>query len=163
MLAQSRESSSPLYRIREPRSSSSSSLSLAFSIPESESRPSSPTSSVFSSKSSSPGTMSSQISDMAAMVEQHYFESNPPPKGLDKHTAQARDFIAEHAKTGRKVVLVSSGGTTVPLGKATSPLPRFGVPRANHPSREANSPLHRQLLRRYPRRNKRGVLPGSRL
>jgi len=60
---------------------------------------------------------SSQISDVAAIVEQHYFQSNPPPKGLEKHTSQAQDFISQHAAAGRRVVLVSSGGTTVPLGE----------------------------------------------
>ncbi|KAH8908039.1 DFP-domain-containing protein [Coniochaeta sp. PMI_546] len=62
---------------------------------------------------------SSQVSDAAAIIEQHYFETNPPPKGLDEHTALARDFISQHAATGRKVVLVSSGGTTVPLERQT--------------------------------------------
>jgi phosphopantothenate-cysteine ligase len=62
---------------------------------------------------------SSQASEAAAIAEQHYFQSNPPPKGLEEHTSLARDFVAQHAAAGRRVVLVSSGGTTVPLGKQT--------------------------------------------
>ncbi|KAB5562789.1 DNA/pantothenate metabolism flavo protein [Coniochaeta sp. 2T2.1] len=62
---------------------------------------------------------SAQATDAAAMAEQHYFESNPPPKGLEEHTALARDFVAQHAAAGHKVVLVSSGGTTVPLERQT--------------------------------------------
>jgi phosphopantothenate-cysteine ligase len=51
------------------------------------------------------------------VAEQLYFSNNPPPKGLDQHVSLARDFISQHAANGRRVVLVSSGGTTVPLGK----------------------------------------------
>ncbi|RKU45377.1 hypothetical protein DL546_003223 [Coniochaeta pulveracea] len=57
--------------------------------------------------------------DAASMAEELYFNSHPPPKGLEHHTALARDFIAEHSAKGTRVVLVSSGGTTVPLEKNT--------------------------------------------
>lgn len=52
-------------------------------------------------------------------AEDHYFSSNPPPKDLPKHEALARDFIAQHAAANRRVVLVTSGGTTVPLERNT--------------------------------------------
>lgn len=55
----------------------------------------------------------------AADVEDHYFSSNPPPKALPQHVAQAEAFIAAHAAAGRRVVLITSGGTTVPLEKQT--------------------------------------------
>lgn len=52
-------------------------------------------------------------------VEDQYFSSNPPPKALPHHIAQAQDFIDFHVAAGRRVVLVTSGGTTVPLEKQT--------------------------------------------
>ncbi|KAL8413612.1 hypothetical protein RB594_005032 [Gaeumannomyces avenae] len=55
--------------------------------------------------------------DLAA--EDHYFSSNPPPKGLAAHEALARAFIDSHRAAGRRVVLVTSGGTTVPLERQT--------------------------------------------
>lgn len=54
-----------------------------------------------------------------AAAEDAYFASNPPPRHLDEHAAQARAFIDGHAAAGRRVVLVTSGGTTVPLEKQT--------------------------------------------
>lgn len=52
-------------------------------------------------------------------VERDYFEVNPAPASLDKHTSLAREFIDFHAAAGRRVVLVTSGGTTVPLERQT--------------------------------------------
>jgi phosphopantothenate-cysteine ligase len=52
-------------------------------------------------------------------LEDHYFSSNPPPKTLPHHESLARAFIAQHAAAGRRVVLVTSGGTTVPLERNT--------------------------------------------
>ena len=52
-------------------------------------------------------------------VERDYFNVNPAPASLDKHTSLASDFIDFHAATGRRVVLVTSGGTTVPLERQT--------------------------------------------
>lgn len=54
--------------------------------------------------------------NLAALAEDHYFNANPPPKDLDKHVALAREFIDYHSAAGRRLVLVTSGGTTVPLG-----------------------------------------------
>ncbi|KAI1211846.1 DFP-domain-containing protein [Annulohypoxylon truncatum] len=53
------------------------------------------------------------------VVENSYFSSNPPPKALPQHVAAAESFINQHATANRRVVLVTSGGTTVPLEKQT--------------------------------------------
>ncbi|KAL2758555.1 hypothetical protein ACRALDRAFT_2026085 [Sodiomyces alcalophilus JCM 7366] len=58
-------------------------------------------------------------SAMNVDVEDHYFSSNPPPKALAHHEALARDFINQHAAANRRVVLITSGGTTVPLERNT--------------------------------------------
>ncbi|KAK3900386.1 hypothetical protein C8A05DRAFT_35975 [Staphylotrichum tortipilum] len=57
--------------------------------------------------------------NLAALAEDHYFAANPPPKDLANHVALAREFIDYHAAAGRRLVLVTSGGTTVPLEKQT--------------------------------------------
>lgn len=48
-----------------------------------------------------------------------YFDWNPPPKGLHIHTTLAKAFIQQHHTSARRVVLVTSGGTTVPLENQT--------------------------------------------
>ena len=48
-------------------------------------------------------------------AESAYFNSNSPPKNLPKHEALARAFINYHVAANRRLVLVTSGGTTVPL------------------------------------------------
>jgi phosphopantothenate---cysteine ligase (ATP) len=50
-----------------------------------------------------------------------WFESNPAPKSLKPHAALAREFIEFHveASSDRRIVLVTSGGTTVPLENQT--------------------------------------------
>ncbi|XDG07871.1 hypothetical protein ABKA04_007486 [Annulohypoxylon sp. FPYF3050] len=53
------------------------------------------------------------------VVENSYFSSNPPPKSLPKLVTAAESFIDQHAAANRRVVLVTSGGTTVPLEKQT--------------------------------------------
>ncbi|KAG5971346.1 hypothetical protein E4U58_007639 [Claviceps cyperi] len=59
-------------------------------------------------------------SPSALAVEDAYFASNPPPKALPEHTALASAFIGSHAELPhRRVVLITSGGTTVPLEKQT--------------------------------------------
>jgi phosphopantothenate-cysteine ligase len=104
------------------RERSSSAFTLSFNLPDS--RPSSPTSSVFSTASHS--TMSSSTSrpdlnrqNTADIAEHDYFSENPAPKSLDEHSALAKAFIDEHAAAGRRVVLITSGGTTVPLERQT--------------------------------------------
>ena len=54
-----------------------------------------------------------------AEAESVYFSNNPPPKTLPKHEALARAFVNDHVEAGRRVVLVTSGGTTVPLENQT--------------------------------------------
>ena len=56
---------------------------------------------------------------MSATEEDVYFSTNPPPRNLDAHVEQARSFIDAHAAAGRRVVLLTSGGTTVPLERQT--------------------------------------------
>jgi len=46
---------------------------------------------------------------------EEYFATQPPPPTLDKDIAAVRQFIQRQANEGRNVVLVTSGGTTVPL------------------------------------------------
>ncbi|KKA28770.1 hypothetical protein TD95_002843 [Thielaviopsis punctulata] len=58
-------------------------------------------------------------SAVSAFHEDQYFSQNPPPKNLDSITKAAAAFINEHAAAHRRVVLVTSGGTTVPLEKQT--------------------------------------------
>ncbi|KAI4251597.1 MAG: hypothetical protein LQ352_004758 [Teloschistes flavicans] len=48
-------------------------------------------------------------------MDDEYFRHNPAPKTLPPQTALARAFIAQHLQDGRRLVLVTSGGTTVPL------------------------------------------------
>eukprot|EP00123_Amoebidium_parasiticum_P014656 comp22585_c1_seq1/m.34576 comp22585_c1_seq1/g.34576 ORF comp22585_c1_seq1/g.34576 comp22585_c1_seq1/m.34576 type:complete len:314 (-) comp22585_c1_seq1:31-972(-) len=44
-----------------------------------------------------------------------YFATQPPPVDLDRQRAQLDDFLALHKAQGRPVVIITSGGTTVPL------------------------------------------------
>lgn len=55
----------------------------------------------------------------AQQAESYYFTHEPPPKDLRTNTTLAREFITRHAEGGRRVVLVTSGGTTVPLEQQT--------------------------------------------
>jgi phosphopantothenate---cysteine ligase (ATP) len=52
-------------------------------------------------------------------TESAYFSSHPPPKTLKNHEALARAFISLQVESGRRVVLVTSGGTQVPLEQQT--------------------------------------------
>ncbi|KAK7537314.1 phosphopantothenate-cysteine ligase [Phyllosticta citribraziliensis] len=54
-----------------------------------------------------------------AAAESQYFSSNPPPANLSNHLTLARAFVERHAAEGRRVALVTSGGTTVPLEEQT--------------------------------------------
>lgn len=52
--------------------------------------------------------------------EHDYFQTNPPPKSLTHDAELAQSFINTHAANAtRRVVLVTSGGTTVPLERNT--------------------------------------------
>ncbi|KAF1842335.1 phosphopantothenate-cysteine ligase-like protein [Cucurbitaria berberidis CBS 394.84] len=55
----------------------------------------------------------------AQQAESYYFTHEPPPKDLKTNTTLAREFIGRHADEGRRLVLVTSGGTTVPLETQT--------------------------------------------
>ena len=48
-----------------------------------------------------------------------YFDNNPAPENLDGHSQLARAFISQHAGQQKRVALVTSGGTTVPLENQT--------------------------------------------
>ena len=57
---------------------------------------------------------------MASIEEENaYFSTNPAPKHLPSHISLAESFISRHALENRRVVLITSGGTTVPLEKQT--------------------------------------------
>lgn len=58
---------------------------------------------------------------ITAAEEDYYFDNNPPPASLGPHTQSAADFVSHHASVDpqRRVVLVTSGGTTVPLENQT--------------------------------------------
>ncbi|KAI0701393.1 phosphopantothenate-cysteine ligase [Cytidiella melzeri] len=51
----------------------------------------------------------------ASFSAETYFATQPPPPTLDEDVARVRDFIQRQREARRKVVLVTSGGTTVPL------------------------------------------------
>lgn len=55
----------------------------------------------------------------AEIAEEDYFTTNPPPATLQTHGDLAASFIRQHAGAKRRVVLVTSGGTTVPLENQT--------------------------------------------
>ncbi|KAJ5153164.1 Phosphopantothenate--cysteine ligase CAB2 [Penicillium canariense] len=64
--------------------------------------------------------MAPSLGDMEpAEAESAYFNEYPPPKALPNHEALARAFIERHVEANRRVVLVTSGGTTVPLETQT--------------------------------------------
>ncbi|KAK2850681.1 hypothetical protein FQN49_005422 [Arthroderma sp. PD_2] len=52
-------------------------------------------------------------------AESYYFKINPAPPSLQEHHELAKEFIDRHVQTGRRLVLVTSGGTTVPLETQT--------------------------------------------
>lgn len=95
----------------------SSTFTLAFNL--SASPPPSPTSSVFSCASSNQSMSSASSNQAAEAAERDYFNENPVPTTLAAHSALAKAFIDQHAAGGRRVVLITSGGTTVPLERQT--------------------------------------------
>ncbi|OAQ96558.1 hypothetical protein LLEC1_06350, partial [Akanthomyces lecanii] len=58
-------------------------------------------------------------SSQSVQAEDAYFSSNPPPRLLASHLSRAESFIGAHAAAGHRVVLITSGGTTVPLERQT--------------------------------------------
>lgn len=63
----------------------------------------------------------SQVNGTSGDAATDYFNSSVPPKALASHQALAREFVQYHLETSpdRRVVLVTSGGTTVPLENQT--------------------------------------------
>lgn len=61
------------------------------------------------------------MSPMIDDHEDHYFQKNPAPKALSNHQTLAREFIQYHLENSgsRRIALVTSGGTTVPLENQT--------------------------------------------
>ena len=51
--------------------------------------------------------------------DRKYFDESPRPEGLDSHAELVKAFISHHILSARAVVLVTSGGTTVPLENQT--------------------------------------------
>lgn len=65
------------------------------------------------------GNMTNELTSMEE-AEDQYFTVNPPPKSLQSHLTLARSFISAHASSPtQRLVLVTSGGTTVPLENQT--------------------------------------------
>jgi len=63
-----------------------------------------------------------QATTLAAMANpdgSDYFRANAPPPALKSHKKLASAFITDHFQSNRSVVLVTSGGTTVPLENQT--------------------------------------------
>lgn len=54
-----------------------------------------------------------------SLDEDNYFKTNIPPPYLEELTKETTEFVKFHEKSGRKIVLVTSGGTTVPLENNT--------------------------------------------
>ena len=55
----------------------------------------------------------------SASHESHYFQKNARPENLEADIKLAKAFVSYHSQYNRGVVLVTSGGTTVPLEKQT--------------------------------------------
>ena len=51
--------------------------------------------------------------------DKSYFDESSPPETLGSHAELAKAFISHHLRSDRAVVLVTSGGTTVPLENQT--------------------------------------------
>ncbi|KAJ3109838.1 hypothetical protein HDU97_000068 [Phlyctochytrium planicorne] len=48
-----------------------------------------------------------------------YYLTTPPPPNLEATAQRVREFVDRHKSAGRRIVLVTSGGTTVPLESQT--------------------------------------------
>ena len=54
-----------------------------------------------------------------SITDVEYFRTNAPPLFLESNRRLARTFVEDHLHAGNEVVLVTSGGTTVPLENQT--------------------------------------------
>ncbi|PWN42062.1 DFP-domain-containing protein [Ceraceosorus guamensis] len=63
----------------------------------------------------SASSLSGPASTSQTFSAKEFFDTQPAPASLGAHTALVRDFVQRQQKEGRSVVLVTSGGTTVPL------------------------------------------------
>ncbi|KAK3072546.1 Phosphopantothenate--cysteine ligase cab2 [Teratosphaeriaceae sp. CCFEE 6253] len=63
--------------------------------------------------------MAVENGDSEPSPDMDYFTTNPKPPSLDRQVMLAQSFIAQHASQNRRVALVTSGGTTVPLENQT--------------------------------------------
>lgn len=59
------------------------------------------------------------MTELSNNAERDYFTENPAPQILDNYSTSAKDFIEYHSSRNARVVLVTSGGTTVPLERQT--------------------------------------------
>ncbi|CAG8520214.1 11905_t:CDS:2 [Diversispora eburnea] len=48
-----------------------------------------------------------------------YFDTHKPPKFLAEDERKIEEFVNRNSKTGRRIVLITSGGTAVPLENNT--------------------------------------------
>ncbi|KAJ8473657.1 hypothetical protein ONZ51_g7742 [Trametes cubensis] len=58
---------------------------------------------------------SSQPETANTFSAEQYFATQPPPSSLEHDVSRVQEFVQRQLREGRKVVLVTSGGTTVPL------------------------------------------------
>lgn len=66
---------------------------------------------------SSEGTSGSAFDEAAGARE--FFDKETPPEGMASYSAAMQRFVEANARRGRRVVVVTSGGTTVPLERNT--------------------------------------------
>lgn len=52
---------------------------------------------------------------MSSFSAESYFETQPPPPNLEELISEVKQFIVRHVQENRRIALVTSGGTTVPL------------------------------------------------
>ncbi|EIM88836.1 DFP-domain-containing protein [Stereum hirsutum FP-91666 SS1] len=57
----------------------------------------------------------SETASTSTFSAESYFATQPPPPSLEHDIAGVRAFVGRQREKGRRVVLVTSGGTTVPL------------------------------------------------
>ncbi|CAE6350444.1 unnamed protein product [Rhizoctonia solani] len=55
------------------------------------------------------------VNEDTSFSAESYFETQPPPAGIEEAIQSVSEFVEYHKSSGRKIVLITSGGTTVPL------------------------------------------------